>query len=281
MLWRFVPVIVGIAVLAILLFLSGPSTRDRILAGGPGPVDADAPQDFATTDSGLRYRILRDSFGRSPQPTDTVTVHYAGWLDDGTQFDSTYGSRPYTTALAHVVPGWKEGLPLVSEGGMIELEIPSELGFGTHRSGRVPPNSTLHYILELLKVEAADEAPGAGPRDPDAPDEFITIESGLKYRVLRKSEGRHPRRNDIVRVHYKGWLDSGAVFDNSWERGLPSHLRVDDEIIAGWREGLTYVGEGGMIELEIPSELGYGAEGASKVPPHSTLHFILELVAIE
>lgn len=281
MIWRMVPAIVVITAILIVLGFSGKSTREQILDSGPGPQDFDAQEDFSTTASGLRYRILRRGFGRRPQPTDTVTMNYAGWLDDGTQFDTSYGSRPFITPLADVMPGWKEGLQLFADQGMIELEIPSELGFGKQGSGKVPPNSTLHYIVELQNVEPADEVPGAGPRDRDAPHEFTTTDSGLRYRVLRSSQGRRPRYNNIVKVHYKGWLDSGAVFDNSYVRGRPSHLALDRSIIAGWTEGLTYVGEGGMIELEVPSELGYGEEGASRVPPHATLHFILELIEVE
>ncbi|MBX3438811.1 MAG: FKBP-type peptidyl-prolyl cis-trans isomerase [Planctomycetaceae bacterium] len=119
-----------------------------------------------------------------------------------------------------------------------------------------------------------------GPQDPDAPTEFTTAPSGLKYRVLRQGSGEKPRASDSVEVHYKGWLDNGNVFDSSYDRGQSISFPLMG-VIPGWTEGMQYVGEGGMIELEIPSELGYGATPPTpKIPPNSTLHFIVELIAV-
>jgi FKBP-type peptidyl-prolyl cis-trans isomerase FkpA len=120
-----------------------------------GPVDADAPTEFTETKSGLKYRILRKADGPKPAATDTVTVHYAGWLDDGTEFDSSYRrGKPTTFGLSQVVPGWTEGLQLVNQGGMIELEIPSFLGYGPQgMPGAIPPNATLHFKVELIEIQ--------------------------------------------------------------------------------------------------------------------------------
>jgi FKBP-type peptidyl-prolyl cis-trans isomerase FkpA len=125
------------------------------LQSGVGPVDKDASREFQTTASGLKYRILRNSEGVRPQATDTVEVHYRGWLDSGRQFDSSY-DRGKTTSfpLNGVIPGWTEGLQLVGEGGMIELWVPSELGYGTRgMPGSIPGNATLHFVVELKKVQ--------------------------------------------------------------------------------------------------------------------------------
>jgi FKBP-type peptidyl-prolyl cis-trans isomerase len=128
---------------------------------------------------------------------------------------------------------------------------------------------------------AQSSAKAPGPQDPDAPEEFTTTNSGLKYRILRKATGRKPTSADSVTVNYKGWLDDGTVFDSSYERGEPITFELLG-VIKGWTEGLQYVSEGGMIELEIPSELGYGARGAgSDVPPNATLHFIVELIEVQ
>ncbi len=121
----------------------------------PGAVDADAPEEFQETASGLRYRIRRASEGAMPTAADTVTVHYRGWLDDGKEFDSSYErSMPATFGLGGVIKGWTEGLQLIGVGGMLELEIPSELGYGPRgQGGTIPPDATLHFIVELLKIE--------------------------------------------------------------------------------------------------------------------------------
>ena len=110
--------------------------------------------------------------------------------------------------------------------------------------------------------------------------EFSATDSGLRYRVLRNSDGKKPASESTVSVNYRGWLSSGKVFDSSYERGEPTTFRLDN-VIDGWTEGMQLVGEGGMIELWVPSKLGYGERGSpGSIPPHSHLHFIVELVDV-
>jgi FKBP-type peptidyl-prolyl cis-trans isomerase FkpA len=120
----------------------------------PGPADDNAPKEFSTTASGLKYRVLRKSNRTKPVKTDTVTVHYKGWLNDGYEFDSSYkNGKPATFRLDQVIPGWTEGVQLCGEGGMIELEIPPQLGYGRKgMPGVIPPQATLHFIVELVRV---------------------------------------------------------------------------------------------------------------------------------
>lgn len=121
----------------------------------PGPEDKDAPKKFTKTESGLEYRILRKGNGVKPDATDSVEVHYKGWLDNGTVFDSSY-KRGKTTSfpLNRVIKGWTEGLQLVDENGMIELAIPAELGYGPRGvPGTIPPNAKLHFLVELKEVK--------------------------------------------------------------------------------------------------------------------------------
>lgn len=124
-------------------------------SSGPGTADTDAPEEFTETDSGLRYRILRKGDGQKPTADDTVLVDYVGRLDNHMEFDNSYGRRePASFAVRKVVPGFAEGLQLVREGGMIELEIPSELGYGPDPppGSPVPPNATLHFVVELREI---------------------------------------------------------------------------------------------------------------------------------
>ena len=133
----------------------------------------------------------------------------------------------------------------------------------------------------MLGFAQSSGAAEPGPTDKDAPKEFTSTKSGLKYKIHRKSEGKKPKATDTVTVNYKGWLDSGKVFDSSYDRGEPISFPLN-RVIAGWTEGMQLVGEGGMIELEIPAELGYGVRGAGDdVPPNARLHFLVELIDIE
>jgi len=120
----------------------------------PGPADPDAPSEFSETESGLKYRVLRKGNGNKPKPANSVQVHYAGTLDDGTEFDSSYRTgKPVSFGLTQVIPGWTEGLQLVDVGGMIELQIPSKLGYGDQGvPGSIPPGATLHFTVELFEI---------------------------------------------------------------------------------------------------------------------------------
>ena len=98
--------------------------------------------------------MVQEGSGKAPGPTDKVTVHYAGWLTDGTPFDSSY-SRGQTISfpLNGVIAGWTEGLQLMKEGGTCLFVIPPDLGYGA--SGAPPvigPNATLVFQVELVSV---------------------------------------------------------------------------------------------------------------------------------
>ena len=123
----------------------------------PGPADANVPTEYSTTQSGLQFRVLRQSKGRRPVETDEVTVYYRGSLDDGQVFDSSYQrGKTATFRLNQVVAGWTEGLQLIGEGGMIELRIPARLGYGAKgRPPVIPGGATLNFIVELEKIETS------------------------------------------------------------------------------------------------------------------------------
>ena len=132
---------------------TGPVDKQEKVA--PGAIDADANQEFLVTDSGLKYRILRKTDGKKPTATSRVTVHYKGWLDNETIFDSSYRrNETISFGLNQVIKGWTEGMQLVGEGGMIELDIPYQLGYGERGSpGAIPPKASLHFIVELYDVK--------------------------------------------------------------------------------------------------------------------------------
>jgi FKBP-type peptidyl-prolyl cis-trans isomerase FkpA len=122
---------------------------------------------------------------------------------------------------------------------------------------------------------------GTGAMDTDAATEFSSTDSGLRYRILRNSDGKKPSADSTVTVNYRGWLNTGKVFDSSYERGEPTTFPLQN-VIDGWTEGMQLVGEGGMIELWVPSRLGYGERGSpGSIPAHSNLHFIVELVNVD
>lgn len=109
----------------------------------------------------------------------------------------------------------------------------------------------------------------------------VTTDSGLQYKSLVAGNGSKPTRSDQVKVHYKGTLIDGTVFDSSYDRGEPIVFPVTG-VIAGWVEGLQLMQVGSKFELVIPSNLAYGANGSGPViGADATLIFEVELLGIE
>jgi FKBP-type peptidyl-prolyl cis-trans isomerase len=108
-----------------------------------------------TTASGLQYEILSPGKGTAkPTATDNVTVHYKGTSLDGKEFDSSYSrGEPTSFPLNGVIPGWTEGVQLMTEGAKYKFYIPSNLAYGENGAGgSIGPNETLIFEVELIKI---------------------------------------------------------------------------------------------------------------------------------
>ena len=107
-----------------------------------------------TTASGLQYTVDKEGTGKQPAATDKVQVHYEGKLINGEVFDSSIArGEPVEFNLNQVISGWTEGLQLMKEGAEYTFYIPSELGYGAQGMGPIPPNSTLIFKVQLIKVK--------------------------------------------------------------------------------------------------------------------------------
>ncbi len=120
-----------------------------------------APWDYDETaleamESGLQYYVHEGGNGETPETGDMVSVHYSGYLQDGTMFDSsTLRDQPFVFQVGQgqVIPGWDEGLLDMSVGEKRTLVIPPELGYGEQGAGQViPPNATIIFDVELLDI---------------------------------------------------------------------------------------------------------------------------------
>ena len=140
-------------------------------SASPAPAPAassatDQGGSLITTPSGLKYEDLVVGTGALPAPTDLVTVHYTGTLQDGTVFDaSRMHGGPVSFPLNQVIKGWTEGVGSMKVGGTRKLVIPPALGYGNQAQGSIPANSTLTFIVELLdvpKVKIEDTQVGTG-----------------------------------------------------------------------------------------------------------------------
>ena len=257
--------------------------------GPPTPPEAPTEvedADYTTTDSGLKYFDLVEGDGDIPETGSIVEVHYTGWLEDGTMFDSSITrNQPFTfpVGVGQVIPGWDEGVLSMPVGTVRQLVIPSDLAYGpTGAGGVIPPDATLIFEVELISFEEPPPPPPEAPTEVDA-DDYTTTDSGLQYFDFEVGDGPAPQEGQIVEVHYTGWLEDGTMFDSSLLRGEPIVFPIGmNQVIPGWDEGVLSMNVGGKRQLVIPSELAYGEAGAGGViPPNATLIFEVELVGVQ
>ena len=112
-------------------------------------------QGVQTTASGLQYEVLTTGTGAQPGADDQVTIHYRGTLVDGTEFDSSYErGEPATFPVTGVIPGFSEGLQLMTVGSKYRFVIPGELAYGpAGTQGVIGPDATLIFEVELLEIQ--------------------------------------------------------------------------------------------------------------------------------
>ena len=142
-----------------------------------------------------------------------------------------------------------------------------------------------------MQAKQMAEFQEAGKRNAEEGEKFFvengkkqgvqTTESGLQYEVLTAGEGARPSAGDTVRVHYRGSLLDGEVFDDSYARGEPVEFALA-QVVPGWQEGLQLMPVGSKYRLWIPGKLGYGEQGTPGGPigPNATLVFEVELLDI-
>lgn len=135
---------IGLVAMVVVLLLTG--------CGDKNP----AEEETVTTKTGLQYVDIKVGEGDMPKLGDTVVVHYTGWLEDGTKFDSSVDrGEPFefSIGLGQVISGWDEGVGTMRVGGVRKLIIPPDLGYGAGGAGGViPANATLIFEVELLEI---------------------------------------------------------------------------------------------------------------------------------
>jgi peptidylprolyl isomerase len=150
---------------------------------------------------------------------------------------------------------------------------------------------TLRFFLVLAFLAAAGIAAGCGGNKSAGPSTSApmkvtgaptTTPSGLQYWDLVVGTGATAMPGNVVKVHYSGFLTTGAKFDSSRDRGEPFTFPLGaGQVIKGWDEGVAGMKVGGQRQLRIPPELGYGAAGApGAIPPNATLIFDVELLDV-
>jgi peptidylprolyl isomerase len=174
-----------------------------------------------------------------------------------------------------VIPGWTEGLQLMTAGEKVRFWIPKELAYNDQPN---KPAGMLVFEVELVDFKKAPEV----PTDVAAPSKGAKkTASGLAYKQLAKGTGtEHPTATSRVTVNYTGWTKEGKMFDSSVLRGKPASFSLG-QVIPGWTEGVQLMVVGEKTRFWIPAAIAYGDTPKRPGAPSGQLTFDIELVSID
>jgi peptidyl-prolyl cis-trans isomerase A (cyclophilin A) len=212
-----------------------------------------------------------------------LSMANSGPGSNGSQFFITHVATPWLdnkhTIFGNVVEG-QDVVDAIQQDDVIEsLEIIRE-GDEAKNWNAIEAFRTFEGSREKRISAAKQEAESAMEKLAAG---FDTTESGLRYKIIQKGDGKKAEKGKKVSVHYKGSLENGQVFDSSYTRKKPIDFALGQgQVIEGWDEGIALLQVGDKARFVIPSHLGYGASGAGGViPPNATLIFDVELVDVK
>ena len=295
-------------ILVNLEFEKTPGTVGNFVALAEGNLENSVKPQGTPYYNGLQFhRVIPDFMiqGGCPQGTGTGNPGYKfddefhsdlkhdgpGVLAMANSGPGTNGSQFYIT---HIATDWLDGkhtvfgkvvegqdiVDTVAQGDIIEsLEI-VKVGEAAEKFNAIEAFRTFEGSRE--KRIAAERDAAKAELDKLAAG-FDETESGLRYQIIQKGEGKKAEKGNTVSVHYKGQLADGTVFDSSYKRNSPLDFQVGvGQVIPGWDEGICLLNVGDKARLVIPSDLGYGSAGAGGViPPGATLVFDVELMDVK
>jgi peptidyl-prolyl cis-trans isomerase A (cyclophilin A) len=245
-------------------------------------IQGGCPQGTGTGDAGYKFDDEFVSSLKHDKP-GVLSMANSGPGTNGSQFFITHVATPWLdgkhTVFGQVVEG-QDVVDAVAQGDIIESIEIVRVGeeaqkWNAIEAFRVFEGSRLKKIEEAKqKAEAEMEQLAAG---------FEKTESGLRYKLIQKGNGKKAENGKTVSVHYQGALANGKVFDSSYTRKKPIEFPLGKGyVIEGWDEGIALLQVGDKARFVIPSYLGYGSSGAGGViPPNATLVFDVELMDVK
>ena len=223
------------------------------------------------TASGVGYVINTAGNTRRANGFSTVKADVTVKTTDNTLRIDTQGESLFN--LFGQVPGFKEGLQLVGEGGSITLYAPFENAWGADGNISVPGAADVIIDISmsdiLIDIETYIEENNIMLSD--------TTDAGVFVLIEEEGDGTFPDIGNSVTVKYSGYYSNGDVFDSS-DTGIQIGL---SQVIQGWQEGIQLFSKGGKGKLFIPFESGYGTNGSRDIPGYTDLIFDIELVDFE
>lgn len=234
------------------------------------------------TSSGLKIAFINQGKGALIEKGDKVSLHYTGALEDKKKFDSSReNNQPFEFILGvgQVIPGWEEGITYLRKGSAATLFVPSDLGYGDIAMPGIPANSDLYFDIEILDVQK-----GFLPKlIPFEKKKTNLLSSGIELMMLKKGKGPKVKKGKIVEVHYTGYLQNGNIFESSLLRNKSvSFISGAGLVLKGWEDAISGLRAGDVVQISIPSELGYGENGRPPlIPPNAKLFFNIRVISVK
>ncbi|MBK0369047.1 peptidylprolyl isomerase [Flavobacterium agrisoli] len=245
-------------------------------------IQGGCPQGSGTGGPGYKFDDEFHSTLKHDRP-GVLSMANAGPGTNGSQFFITHVATPWLdnkhSVFGHVIEG-QDVVDAVAQGDVLEsLEII-----------RVGEEAEKWNAIEAFRVfegarekRIADQKAAAEAEMEKLAAGFDKTNSGLRYKMIQKGEGKKAEKGKTVSVHYQGSLSDGKVFDSSYPRKKPIEFKLGvGQVIEGWDEGIALLQVGDKARFVIPSHLGYGSAGAGGViPGDATLIFDVELIDVK
>ena len=238
------------------------------IARGQEGIPADKGE-VKTTTHGVKYCVLKAGDGaRKVNVGDMLTVHYSGWLENGTLFDSSKKApdpktgklKPASFKLlpGSVIHGWVEGLSQVNVGDKVKLTIPADLGYGKRPRPGIPANSTLIFEVEVLKAELYCKPPTMPASNKEKQQ---TTESGIRWEIIEDGTGAAPSMQDMAGVLVSAFSPEGNLLFLTEPENRITAMPLRSIKVPFLLEMLPKMKRGARYRFEVPPELGMGPQG--------------------
>ena len=250
-------------------------------------------------DSGIYIIPLEQGKGRCPVQGEKVEIDFTAALLDGQQVGTTYGSeKKFTFVLGenYVIPGWEVILPKMHLGDRVKAIVPSEMAYGEHQVGSVPPYSNMVYDIKLLKITTKEELIKETEKEMMAlkaqseqaflnyvKDNNLTTytESGLFYEKTNTTEGAKVQEGQTARIKFEASYLDGTPLGSSEQLGGFYEVKFGEHnVLRGLEEAVGLLRKGEKGRFGLPYPLAYGENPYGNIPAYSNLIFDVELLEI-
>jgi peptidyl-prolyl cis-trans isomerase A (cyclophilin A) len=245
-------------------------------------IQGGCPKGTGTGDPGYKFDDEFHPSLKHDRP-GVLAMANSGPASNGSQFYITHVPTSWLdgkhTVFGHVVEG-QDVVDAVAQGDNLDAVEIIRVGEEAEKFNAIEAFVGLKGAR--LKRDAALKAESEAKMEQLAAG-FDKTDSGLRYKMIQKGDGKRAEAGKTVAVHYEGSLENGKVFDSSYPRKKPIEFRLGQgQVIEGWDEGIALLQVGDKARFVIPSDLAYGASGAGGViPPNATLIFDVELMEVK